>query len=95
MIKNIEQWFKDRDLDKGDPTKQMVKLMEEVGELAEGIAKDRPIQIKDSIGDAAVVLIGLALQSGTTFNECLEFAYNEIKDRKGKVVNGIFIKDEV
>lgn len=94
MIKNIEQWFRDRGLDNADPAKQMLKLMEEVGELAEGLAKNRYGQIQDSIGDVTVVLVGLALQCGLNYEDCVKLAYEEIKGRKGKVINGVFIKEE-
>lgn len=91
----IIQWAADRNILEGSTRKdQMVKLVEEIGELASGIAKCREEVIKDSIGDALVVLIIIAEQSGTSIEECLGLAWNEIKDRKGKMVDGIFIKEE-
>lgn len=156
-LKNkVEQWFIDRNLDKAEPSKQFLKLMEETGELFEGIAKNDEALIKDAIGDIQVVLIGLEMQLknlrddyelsdseledsllafvitlggyatylaapdseeqklklsltkgvvsflldkiaqsfNTTPDECLEIAYNEIKDRKGKLINGVFVKEE-
>lgn len=151
-LKNkVEQWFIDRNLDKAEPSKQFLKLMEETGELFEGIAKNDEALIKDAIGDIQVVLIGLEMQLentgrrlekvdrqtyylfhliywigeltksflgdkavphvfsvksmnmilgsiaqsfNTTPEECLEIAYNEIKDRKGKLINGVFVKEE-
>jgi hypothetical protein len=71
----------------------MVKLMEEVGELASGIAKGNEALVKDSIGDCAVVLTILAAQSGLTMQECIDGAYEEIKDRKGVMRDGVFIKE--
>lgn len=94
LTRNIEDWADDRGLLDNDPLKQMVKLMEEIGELAEGIIKGKPEVVKDSIGDAYVVLTILAKQCGLTINECVEFSYNEIKHRTGKTVNGVFIKEE-
>lgn len=154
-LKNkVEQWFIDRNLDKVEPSKQFLKLMEETGELFEGIAKNDEALIKDAIGDIQVVLIGLEMQLenqeeqkglsdlegnllafvnalgmyagylanpdnekaelglvlargltpilidkiaqsfNTTPDERLELAYNEIKDRKGKLINGVFVKEE-
>lgn len=90
----IRKWFKDRNLDKVDPKAQMLKLMEETGELAEGLAKNRPEEIKDSIGDIYVVLTGLSLQLGLKIEDCINIAYEEIKDRKGKMVDGVFVKEE-
>lgn len=94
LILKIEKWFIDRGLDKADPTKQMLKLYEEMGEISAGIVRNDIGEIKDGIGDVLVVLIGLSLQLGLSVEECLSIAYNEIKDRKGKLVNGVFIKEE-
>lgn len=93
LTEKIRQWFVDRNLDKADPKAQVLKLMEEVGELAEGLAKNKSEQVKDSIGDTYVVLTGLAMQLGMDIEDCIEFAYNEIKDRKGKTVDGVFVKE--
>ena len=90
----INDWFQDRDLDKGDGLGQLQKLHEEVYELVEArIVNDFSAEV-DAIGDITVVLIGYCLQRGLDFKQCLESAYNEIKDRTGKVVNGVFVKDE-
>lgn len=159
----VRQWAVDRNLIEGStPEAQCVKLIEEYGELARGIAKKDEALIKDSIGDTLVVCIIMAAQLGSdSFNidklifersevnnvnireklvmsgatelgaisyfinvtnrdidrcigniyalcdtlaeiaylykwslaDCLEAAYNEIKDRKGRMVDGIFIKE--
>ena len=75
------------------PKDQVVKLMEEVGEIAAGISKGRMDDVKDGIGDAFVVLTILAELCGTTIEACAEHAYNEIKDRKGRMVMGTFVKE--
>ncbi|OOF50707.1 hypothetical protein BKK52_00740 [Rodentibacter trehalosifermentans] len=161
LIKNIEQWAEDRNLINGStPQKQMLKLMEEFGELCGGIAKNKPEVIKDSIGDCFVVLVILntqyrrraanpendfhpnmlipnwlynskhiddammialshfsacykggwlpmdwdihnsveALQNianlnGMDIQECVWHAYDQIKDRKGKMIDGVFVKE--
>ncbi|OOF48917.1 hypothetical protein BKK52_04950 [Rodentibacter trehalosifermentans] len=169
LIKNIEQWAEDRNLINGStPQKQMLKLMEEFGELCGGILKNKPEVIKDSIGDCFVVLVILNKQmkviysfdwevacnneswggnpensliflakhiselnfdpepknynSLERFNECLgdfvdsfksavstltyitfcfdldfkdciQHAYDQIKDRKGKMIDGVFVKE--
>lgn len=93
-IKDVVKWAEDRNLLNGSTRKdQMVKLVEEIGELAAGIAKGKEDIVKDSIGDALVVLTIIAEQSGTSIEECLCLAWNEIKDRKGKMVDGIFVKE--
>ena len=159
----VRQWAVDRNLIEGSkPEAQCIKLIEEYGELARGIAKQDEALIKDSIGDTLVVCIILAAQLGSdNFNidklifersevnsanvheklvmngatelgaisyfinvtnrdidrcvgniyalcdtlaeiaylykwslvDCLIAAYNEIKDRKGRMVDGIFIKE--
>lgn len=91
VYEKINKWFVDRGLDKADPRAQMLKMFEELGELAADLAKQRCP--KDSLGDVGVVLIGLCTQLGTSLEEVLEVAYNEIKDRKGKLVDGVFIKE--
>jgi len=94
MIEKIKKWVRDRNLHTADPKVQMCKLMEEVGELANGLNKDNREQQIDSVGDVVVVLVCLCEQLGLDFNACVDSAYHEIKDRKGKMVGGIFIKDE-
>lgn len=94
ITERIQKWATERDLMFGQPTAQMVKLMEEVGELANGINKDREGQIIDSIGDIYVVLVSLCMQLDLDINDCIKAAYEEIKDRKGKMVNGLFVKEE-
>lgn len=96
LVIAIEQWGTERkfyDPKHGTtPEKQFLKLSEEVGEIAGNLARGKCI--KDDIGDSVVVLIGLAKLSGTNITECLEVAYNDIKDRKGEMVNGVYIKQE-
>ena len=92
-IDRIEQWAKDRNLIEGSDSKsQFCKLIQEAGELSDNICKGN--DIRDDIGDMMVVLIIIAKQNGLTIEECLECAYNDIKDRKGKMVDGVFVKDE-
>lgn len=95
VIKNIKQWAFDRNLIAGaTPQAQMLKMTEEVGELAHAIARGNEELAADAIGDCVVVLTILASQLGLNINTCVEGAYNEIKDRKGKMVDGVFIKEE-
>ena len=155
-LKNkVQQWFVDRNLHEANPVKQFLKLMEESGELFEGIAKDKSELIHDALGDIQVVLIGFEQQikngaqisanqqelelllmvsslgniaqklyahvchnetqiplikadlmfldsvistvsffNGTNADSCLQIAYDAIKDRKGKMVDGVFVKEE-
>jgi DNA-binding protein len=157
-LENVKQWFIDRDLENGGRLdKQSLKLSEEFGELCAGYLKKNEQLTKDSIGDCAVVIVGLALlikedvnqifeesefaedrnvtkclnwlntnissfqlRQGSRkrkycrfnlvssisylksisyaldykFEECFELAYNEIKDRKGRWIDGTFVKEE-
>ena len=90
--KDIAQWHHDRNLIEGSTDQaQFVKLLEEVGELAGNIARGRPLD--DDIGDVIVVLINIAARHGLTIEECMEVAYDDIKHRKGKMVDGVFVKE--
>ena len=94
LTKKIEKWAIERNLNTADPAKQTIKLGEEFGELCQGIAKNNIDQVKDSIGDMYVVLTILSMQLGLNIEDCISRAYVEIKDRKGKMVNGVFVKEE-
>ena len=90
----IRTWANDRGLyDGGDPKTQALKLVEEVGETCRAILKEDAKEMVDGIGDCVVVLTNLAELIGTPIEECIDIAYNEIKDRKGKMNNGTFKKD--
>lgn len=93
-IDNIREWAEERNLIEGsDPKSQMCKLMEEVGELARAVSKSDCPEVIDGIGDCVVVLTILAEQYGLGFERCVDCAYNEIKDRKGRMVNNVFVKE--
>lgn len=155
LEEKVEKWFVERNLHEANPVKQFEKLMEEAGELFEGIAKGKNELIYDALGDIQVVLIGLeqqirngaeieatvqelelllmvsslgnlaqklykhvfhketkqplikpdlimlhsnihsiAIHNCTTADTCLQIAYDEIKDRKGKMIDGVFVKEE-
>lgn len=94
LTDDIKKWAMERNLHSADPNKQALKLAEEFGELCEGLAKNRPDQVLDSIGDMYVVMTILSMQMGIDIKSCVEFSYNEIKERKGKMVNGVFVKEE-
>lgn len=94
LIKAIEAWAKTRELDNADSARQMLKTVEEVGEVAAALAKGKRDELQDGIGDVVVTLIILAMQNGMTLNECLLAAWFEIKDRTGETVDGVFIKSE-
>lgn len=170
----IISWAKDKDLiKKNNSRKQILKLLEENGELIGAYLKNKQLEVKDAIGDLQVVKIILCAQNdidlpkldpekeekdhftdnvlktiiegskaglididylllryseelghlskfylnydmldynsvkislylleeisrrlNLTLEECLTSAYQEIKDRKGKTINGSFVKSE-
>ena len=90
----IRLWAENRGLyHKGDPKTQTLKLMEEAGEICRAVLKKDEEQIIDGIGDCVVVLTNLAHLAGTSIEECIDAAYEEIKDRTGEMSNGTFKKD--
>ncbi|MBM9831626.1 MazG-like family protein [Enterococcus faecalis] len=93
LVKLIEKWAREKNLDIADPEKQMLKVVEEVGEVAAALARNNKNDLRDGIGDVVVTLVILAMQNDMDLYECLNQAHNEIKDRKGKNVNGVFVKE--
>jgi len=93
IYNDIRAWAEDRGIYKtGDSKTQYVKLMEEAGELAQALLKkDRP-EIVDAIGDMVVVLTNLAKLEGFNIEYCVKSAYDVIKSRQGKMINGTFVK---
>jgi len=90
----IRAWAEERGLyEKGDPKTQALKLVEEVGETCRSIMKGDDSGIVDGIGDCVVVLTNLAELQGVSIEHCIDVAYDEIKDRTGKMDNGTFKKD--
>jgi len=90
----IRTWANERGLyDGGDPKTQALKLVEEVGETCRAILKEDLPETIDGIGDCVVVLTNLAELIGYPIEKCIAKAYDEIKDRKGKMNNGTFKKD--
>lgn len=94
LVKLVEQWSKDKGLDKADSKAQFTKVVEEVGEVASALARSDKELLQDGIGDVVVTLIILAQQNDMTLEECLQVAYKEISGRTGKMINGTFVKSE-
>jgi len=90
----IRYWAAERGIyEKGNSHTQYVKLQEEAGELAKALLNKDNSEIKDAVGDIVVVLTNLAYLEGFTIEECIKSAYAEISNRKGKMINGTFVKD--
>ena len=93
LNENVKRWFIAKDMHKQDPLKQIAKLYEEVNELHQAIIYSDEFEVEDALGDIQVVLIGLGLQLDLDLGDCLQSAYDVIKHRTGKLVNGIWVKD--
>lgn len=94
LVEQVEQWSKNKGLDTGNPDRQALKFYEETGEVAAALSRGNLEDLKDGIGDTIVTLIILAQQHDMTLEECLQCAYDEIKGRTGKMINGTFVKSE-
>lgn len=93
MVSLIKTWHHDRNLIEGSTDKdQVLKLMQELGELSDSVCKIK--DIRDDLGDMLVVMINIMERNNLTMTECLEVAWDDIKDRKGRMVDGIFVKEE-
>jgi NTP pyrophosphatase (non-canonical NTP hydrolase) len=91
---NVIKWAADRNLLQPENTKnQALKTVSEVGELCDAIIKNNRAEIIDAIGDVEVCLTILKEQLCLRMDTPLRKAYDEIKDRKGKTVDGTFIKE--
>ena len=91
IVQLIEKWHEDRNLIKGSTDKdQVLKLLQELGELSDSVCNGT--DLKDDLGDMLVVMINIMKRNNITIDDCLETAYNDIKDRKGKMVDGVFVK---
>ena len=92
LISKVVLWHRARNLIDGSSDKdQVLKLAQELGELSDSVCKGK--DIKDDIGDMLVVMLNIVERHGLSLSECLETAYDDIKDRKGKMVDGVFVKE--
>lgn len=90
----IIQWAENRNMiSPKNTSRQYMKVSEELGEIAEGINKNNREQVEDSLGDILVTLIILSKDLDVDLLDCLRGAYDVIKDRTGKTINGVFVKE--
>jgi len=95
MFNKIREWgHKKGILNKGDAKTQLIKLYEETGELSQAVLKNNKEDIIDAVGDIVVVLTNFAHLAGSSIEDCIQSAYDEISNRTGKMINGTFVKDE-
>jgi NTP pyrophosphatase (non-canonical NTP hydrolase) len=94
LTMKIRSWAIARNIHNAPPEKQFLKVIEEVGEVANAMAKGKTNELVDGIGDVYVTIVILAMQHGLMIEDCVAAAYREIAERKGKTVGGVFIKEE-
>lgn len=95
LVTLINKWGDDRNITTpGNSTKQIKKTIEEVLELLEAVVNKDENEIADGLGDTLVTLIILARIERLDLLACLNYAYNQIKDRTGQTINGTFVKDQ-
>ena len=93
LIDKIMKWHENRNLIEGSTDKdQVLKLQQELGELSDSVCKQK--DMKDDLGDMMVIMLNIMRRNNLTMEECLETAYIDIKDRKGRMIDGIFVKFE-
>lgn len=93
LVNKVINWHQDRNLIDGSSDKdQALKLLQELGELSDSICKGE--DIKDDIGDMLVVMLNITARNKVSLSQCLAKAWEDIKDRKGKMIDGIFVKEE-
>lgn len=95
FITNVQNWAGERGIyDYSTGTAQLLKAISEMGELADAHAKMDILEMKDAVGDILVCLVNYCKLEGLDLTQCCESAWNEIKDRKGHMVEGgVFIKE--
>lgn len=95
LIKKVEGWSRDRGIIQNSTSQvQLLKAISEIGELADATIKNIHLEKIDAVGDVLVCLINYCAIEKIDLLDCLKSAYNEIKDRKGKLLpNGTFVKE--
>lgn len=95
FIFNVQSWADTRGIyDHSTSTAQLLKAISEVGELADAHAKNDRKEVIDAIGDVMVCLVNYCAMEDLTLEQCCESAWNEIKNRKGRMIEGgVFVKD--
>lgn len=92
-VEKIIEWAIDKGLDTANAADQFMKIVEELGEVGQAYTREQPENLKLELGDVLVTVIIFALQNGIDPAEALDLAYVKISNRKGKMRNGVFIKE--
>jgi len=100
LQEKVVKWANDRNIfENSNAIKQISKTQEELDETLDALTRlgkgeEAILEVADGIGDMIVTIILLAKMVGLDSVDCLADAYDEIKDRKGKMVNGLFVKEK-
>jgi NTP pyrophosphatase (non-canonical NTP hydrolase) len=91
----IIQWAEARRIiPNSNPESQLLKAVSEMGELADATIKNDQEAIVDAVGDVMVCLINYCALQDINLVDCMEVAYDQIKNRRGSLLpNGVFKKD--
>lgn len=97
LIDAVKQWGIDKGITgprgRGTLLRQLEKTQEELNETKYAAISNNMEELVDGIGDCAVTLILAAEMACLSFEDCLQAAYDEIKARTGKMIDGQFVKD--
>lgn len=96
LLINIQQWGIARNItaDGGATAhSQLTKLQEELDELNQALDESDNEEVLDAVGDMIVVLVQILRLTGNTLDDALYRAWVDIKDRKGKMIDGVFVKE--
>lgn len=95
---DVLHWAQARNLigPTGEATRhgQLMKTYEEVTELGCAINAQSVAEARDAIGDIVVTLMIQASMWKLSMDECIEAAWQEIRHRKGRMTNGVFVKED-
>ena len=94
LTRQIEEWAIDRELDKQNPDKQVLKAFEEMGELVQAHIKGHQEELVKEIGDVYVTITILAQQKGLDIRDCIYQAHKKNRDRIGVIKDGVYVKSE-
>jgi hypothetical protein len=91
---NVVDWALKRNLYRESTEKtRLAKMREEAQELIDAIDSGVEMDIMMEFGDVMVTGINYFYPKGYWLDHPLGMAYAKIKDRKGKMVNGTFVRD--
>lgn len=77
-----------------DAKSQILKTVEEIGEVIDCLLKGKPIEeLELELGDVQVTLDIFAHIKGTTMGKSRDAAYKKIRDRTGRMIDGVFVKE--